>query len=121
MPDAPTTLTGMSLKWTGRHHSLNGDFHDLRTHTVHYLTDSTCRVTASDKVVGIAGYEYQRLDLQMGLCIYTPEEYQGRSDIVLNAMFDFHAMTDRAVITAAGKPFAVADGTLEFVATPGWI
>ncbi|WP_205511852.1 hypothetical protein [Ruegeria sp. AD91A] len=118
MPNAPHTLVGTSLKWTGVHHSGHGDFEDLSTHTVSYETENTCYVTANGMLVGEADYTYRRLDEQVGICIYHPREYQGRTDVVLNAIFDFRAMKDRAVITAGGNPFAVADGDMQFVKTP---
>ena len=118
MPNAPHTLLGLSLRWTGRHHSKSGDFKDLSTHTVTYETETDCYVTSNGQLVGEARYIYSRLDDRMGICIYHPHLYQGRDDVVLNAIFDFETMTDRAVITASGKPFAVADGTLTFVKSP---
>ena len=33
--------------------------------------------------------------------------------MVLHAIFNFHEMTDRAVITSNEEPFAVADGTID--------
>ena len=118
MATAPDTLVGTSLEWTGVHHSGTGDFADLSTHTVSYETETTCYVTAAGKLVGEARYTYRRLDDRMGICIYRPEEYQGRTDVILNAMFDFGEMKDRAVLTAGGEPFAVADGGMRFVKTP---
>lgn len=112
---APEKITGMSLKWTGRHHSEAGDFVGLSTHTLTYCTDNTCFATADGKLVGEASYVYRRLDDQVGICIYTPDIYQGRTDVVLNAIFNFHDMTDRAIITAGGAPYAVADGQMESV------
>ncbi|MGI9319071.1 MAG: hypothetical protein ACR2QW_17220 [bacterium] len=113
--DAPEKVTGMSLEWTGRHHSLGGDFEDLSTHTITYVTDETCFATADGKLVGEASYVYQRLDNEIGICIYRPTLYQGRKGVVLQAIFDFHEMTDRAVITADGEPFAVANGRMRSV------
>ena len=55
---------------------------------------------------------------RMAILIYRPEDYQGRSDVVLYAMLDFVQRTDRAVILADGQPFAVAEGTMREVATP---
>ncbi|WP_199913552.1 hypothetical protein [Ruegeria sp. Alg231-54] len=118
MAEAPETLVGTSLKWTGVHHSELGDFKNLSTHTVSYETETTCYVTSESKLVGESQYTYKRLDEQMGICIYRPYEYQGRSDVVLNAIFDFRAMKDRAVLTSSGEPFAAADGDMEFVETP---
>lgn len=60
--------------------------------------------------MGESGYSWRRLDDQVGIVIYRPDIYQGRSDVVLNAIFDFSEMTDRAVITAGGAPFALALG-----------
>ena len=116
--EAPEKVTGLSLEWTGRHHSLQGDFGDLSTHTVTYETDSTCYVTANGKLVGEATYTYQRLDHEVGICIYEPKVWQGRTDVVLRAIFDFSEMTDRAVVTSNEKPFAAADGRIRSVPTP---
>lgn len=99
---APDTLVGLGLEWTGQHHSEQGDFHDLSTHTVCYETETTCYVLAGGRLVGEADYTYRKLDDQIGIVIYRPHEYQGRTDVVLNAIFDFSEMTDRAVITAGG-------------------
>ena len=118
MAVAPDTLVGKSFKWTGVHHSEQGDFKEISTHTVSYETASTCYVTSGGKFVGEALYTYKKLDDRMGICIYHPKEYQGRSDVVLNAMFDFADMKDRAVLVAGGEPFAVADGDFCEVDTP---
>jgi hypothetical protein len=48
----------------------------------------------------------------MAIVIYRPEQYRGRSDVVLYAMFDFAEAKDRAVVLAGGEPFAVADGSM---------
>jgi hypothetical protein len=112
------TLAGRSLEWTGVHHSEAGDFTELSTHVVSYETEDACYVTAGGKGVGEARYTYTRFDDRMAVVIYRPERYQGRSDVVLYAMLDFEEGTDRAVILAGGKPFAVADGTIREVATP---
>ncbi|MFC6632789.1 hypothetical protein [Microbulbifer taiwanensis] len=111
-------LAGLSLEWTGVHHSQGGDFTDLSTHTVSYETDSECYVTAAGKLVGEARYSYRRLDSRMAIVIYHPEIYQGRKGVVLYAMLDFDSVTDRAVILADGEPFAVADGAFRVVDTP---
>lgn len=116
--EAPEKITGPSLEWTGRHHSSLGDFGDLSTHTVTYETDTTCSVTSGGKLVGEATYVYQRLDEQVGICIYKPKVWQGRTDVVLRAIFNFNEMTDRAVITSNEEPFAVADGHIKSVPTP---
>ncbi len=118
MPRAPQSLVGLSLEWTGVHHSGSGDFADLSTHTVSYETEDRCYVTAGGKLVGEARYVYRRLDDRMAICLYYPRDYQGRSDVVLNAMFDFAEMKDRAVLVAGGEPFAVADGDMRQVETP---
>jgi hypothetical protein len=118
MATAPDTLVGKSIEWTGVHHSEHGDFTDISTHVVTYETPDHCYVTAGGKRVGEARYTYKRLDDRMGIVIYYPKEYQGRSDVVLNAMFDFAEGKDRAVLTAGGEPFAVADGDMREVATP---
>ena len=118
MKTAPDTLIGMSIEWTGVHHSGSGDFTNLSTHTVSYVTASDCYVTANGGLVGEASYVYKKLDDKMGICIYNPKEYQGRTDVVLNAIFDFADMKDRAVLLASGAPFAVADGNMKFVPTP---
>ena len=115
MTAAPNSLVGMALEWTGRHHSETGDFHDLSTHTICYETETTCYALAGGKVVGESGYTWRRLDAQVGIVIYRPDIYQGRRDVVLNAIFDFSEMTDRAVITAGGAPFAVALGRFRSV------
>lgn len=115
MPEAPGSLVGKSIEWTGVHHSAQGDFTDISTHTVTYETADHCYVTAGGKLVGEARYTYRRLDAQMAVVIYHPEEYQGRSDVTLYAMFDFANGTDRAVLTDAGEPFAVADGSMREV------
>ena len=116
--EAPERVTGLSLEWTGRHHSLQGDFGDLSTHTVTYETDTTCYVTAGGKLVGEATYVYQRLDKMVGICIYKPKVWQGRTDVVLHAIFNFSEMTDRAVITSNDEPFAAADGQIKIVSAP---
>jgi hypothetical protein len=112
------TLAGKSIEWTGVHHSEHGDFKDISSHIVSYETEDTCYVTAGGKLVGQASYTYKKLDDRMAIVVYRPERYQGRVDIVLYAMLDFERATDRAVILAAGKPFAVADGTMREVPTP---
>jgi hypothetical protein len=118
MTKAWDSPVGRSLEWTGVHHSESGDFAELSTHVVTYETETTCYVTADAKLVGVATYTYKKLDDRMAIVIYRPERYQGRSDVVLHAMFDFSTFTDRAVILAAGEPFAIADGTLREVPTP---
>ncbi len=118
MANAFQTLVGKSLEWTGVHHSRQGDFTDISTHTVSYETAHTCYVTAGGALVGEARYTYRKLDERMAVVIYRPVEYQGRSDVVLNAMLDFEQWTDRAVIVAGGEPFAVADGEIREVPTP---
>lgn len=120
---APESLTGMSLEWNGRHHSMQGDFQQLSTHTLTYVTDTTCFATAGGKLVGEAAYEYRRLDDKIGICIYKPNVWQGRTDVTLRAIFDFEEMTDRAVITANEEPYAVAIGEIKRVPRepkPGW-
>lgn len=112
------TLVGKSIEWTGAHHSEKGDFIDISTHVVSYETENTCYVTADGKLVGEASYTYKKLDDRMAILIYRPETYQGRSDVVLYAMLDFVQGTDRAVILADGKPFAVAEGKMLEVETP---
>lgn len=118
MTDAPDSLVGKSIEWTGVHHSEHGDFDDISTHTVTYETEITCYVTAGGKLVGEARYTYRKLDTRMGIVIYHPDEWQGRSDVVLYAMFDFANAKDRAVILAGGEPFAVAEGDIHEVDTP---
>ncbi|MBA5779363.1 hypothetical protein H2509_19715 [Stappia sp. F7233] len=103
------------MEWTGVHHSRDGDFTDISTHVVTYDTESRCHVTAGGRLVGEADYTYCRFDDRMGVVIYRPAIYQGRNDVVLHAMFDFAEMTDRAVLTAGGEPFAVADGRMRLV------
>ncbi|WOO43292.1 hypothetical protein [Rubellicoccus peritrichatus] len=118
MKIAPDSLVGKSIEWTGVHHSGDGDFTDLSTHTVSYETENTCYVTADGKLVGEAKYVYRKFDDQMAALIYYPQSYQGRSDVVLNAMLNFEEGTDRAVILADGKPFAIANGKMHEVPTP---
>ncbi|MFZ1883186.1 MAG: hypothetical protein WAU53_06180 [Rhodoplanes sp.] len=112
MTKAPDTLVGKSIEWTGVHHSEHGDFTDLSTHVVTYETEETCYVTADGKLAGEARYTYKKLDDRMAIVIYRPEQYRGRSDVVLYAMFDFAEAKDRAVLLADGEPFAVADGSM---------
>ena len=112
------TLVGRSIEWTGVHHSEHGDFADISTHVVSYETEDECYVTSGGKLVGEAKYTYKKLDDRMAVLIYRPESYQGRSDVILYAMLDFEQATDRAVILADGKPFAVAAGKIREVATP---
>jgi hypothetical protein len=50
--NAPDTLAGGSIKWTGAHHSARGDFADISTRVVIYETGETCYVTAGGKLVG---------------------------------------------------------------------
>jgi hypothetical protein len=118
MERAPDTLTGKSLEWTGVHHSDHGDFTDLSTHVVTYETKDRCYVTAGGRFAGNASYTYTKLDERMAIVIYRPDEYRGRSDVVLYAMLDFAEGTDRAVILAGGKPFAIAEGKMREVAAP---
>ena len=118
MKKALDSLVGRSIEWTGVHHSENGDFPDISTHVVTYETEDTCYVTAAGKLVGEATYSYKKLDDRMGVVIYRPQRYQGRTDVTLYAIFDFAERTDRAVILAGGEPFAVADGSIREVATP---
>ena len=118
MATAPDSLVGKSMEWTGVHHSEHGDFTDVSTHTVSYETETTCYVTSGGELVTEANYTYKKLDDRMAICIYFPREYQGRWDVVLNAMFDFADMSDRAVLLASGEPFAVADGVMREVETP---
>ena len=118
MAVAPISLVGKSIEWTGFHHSPSGDFTELSTHTVTYVSEGRCYVTANGKHVGDAHYVYRRMDDRMGIVIYRPEVYQGRRDVTLHAMFDFAEGTDRAVILAAGEPFAVANGRMRDVPTP---
>jgi len=118
MPRPPESLVGKSIEWTGVHHSEQGDFAETSTHVVTYETADRCYVTAAGKLVGEAHYTYRRLDERMGIVIYRPKEYRGRADVVLYAMFDFADGKDRAVLTAGGEPFAVADGSMREVPTP---
>jgi hypothetical protein len=118
MTTTPETLIGISIEWTGVHHSEHGDFQDISTHTVTYETEDTCYVTSAAKLVGEASYIYKKLDDQIALLIHRPIVYQGRSNVVLNAMLNFEKGTDYAVIAADGQPFAVAIGDMQEVATP---
>lgn len=116
MANAPDTLVGKSIEWSGTHHSRQGDFADISTHVVTYETEDACYVTAGGKLVGEARYTYTRLDERMAIVVYRPEAYQGRTDVVLYATFDFVEATDRAILLAGGEPFAVADGRMREVA-----
>ncbi|MEZ5827374.1 MAG: hypothetical protein R3D01_02885 [Hyphomicrobiales bacterium] len=118
MTNAPDNLIGKSIEWTGVHHSEHDDFTELSTHVVTYETADRCSVTAGGQPAGTARYIYKRLDERMAIVIYHPKTYQGRSDVVLYAMLDFAEGTDRAVILADGKPFAIADGKMLEVPTP---
>ena len=112
------SLVGRSIEWTGVHHSEHGDFTDLSSHVVTYETEDTCYVTSGGELVGEATYTYKKLNDRMGIVVYRPDRYQGRTDVTLYAIFDFAERTDRAVILAGGEPFAVADGSMREVATP---
>ena len=81
MINAPDTLVGKSIEWTGVHHSPQGDFTDISVHVVTYETSSTCYVTAQGKLVGKARYTYSKLDDRMAIVIYYPEEYQGKTGV----------------------------------------
>jgi hypothetical protein len=118
MTKAPESLAGKSIEWTGVHHSEHGDFADISTHVVTYETEHSCYVTAGGRLVGEARYLYRKLDERMGILIYHPREYQGRSDVVLYAMLDFTEAKDRAVLIAGDEPFAIADGSMREVARP---
>ena len=118
MTVAPTSVVGKSIEWKGVYHSPSGDFTEISTHTVTYVSEDRCYVTASGRHAGDAHYVYRRMDERMGIVIYRPEVYQGRPNVVLHAMFDFAEGTDRAVILANGEPFAVADGRMREVPTP---
>ena len=118
MEKAWDSLVGRSIEWRGVHHSEHGDFTDISTHVVSYETENTCYVTAGGKLVGESNYTYKKLDDRMGIVLYRPQSYQGRSDVVLHAMLDFSEATDRAVILAGGEPFAVANGSMREVETP---
>ena len=118
MGTAWDTLVGKSIEWKGIHHSEQGDFTDISSHTVTYETETTCYVTARGNLVGESTYTYKKLNDRMGIVVYRPVQYQGRSNVTLYAMLDFHAGTDRAVILANGNPFAVADGNIREVPTP---
>jgi hypothetical protein len=118
MTTAPDSLKGKSIEWTGVHHSAEGDFTEISTHVVSYETPDRCFVTASGSFMGEADYVYKKMDDRMGIVIYHPDDYRGRPDVVLYAIFDFAEGTDRAVILAGGEPFAVADGKIREVATP---
>jgi hypothetical protein len=56
MPKSPESLVGLSLEWTGVHHSPGGDFGELSTHTLTYETETTAYATASGKLVGESTY-----------------------------------------------------------------
>jgi hypothetical protein len=118
MADCPESLVGLSLEWIGVHHSEEGDFEDLSTHTVTYDTETHAHVTVEGKRVGEAEYTFRKLDDQVGVVIYHPDLYRGRPNVVLHAIFDFSQGTDRAVLEHEGRPFAVADGRMREVPTP---
>jgi hypothetical protein len=118
MTSAPESISGLSFEWQGVHHSREGDFGQISTHTVTYESDTHNYVTVGGKVVGQGAYEYTRLDDEVGVIIYQPEQYLGRRDVRLHAILNFAASTDRAVIEQSGKAFAVADGSFRLVATP---
>jgi hypothetical protein len=118
MSKAPESLAGLSLEWTGVHHSRDGDFSEISTHTVTYETETTDYVTAFGKIVGQGTYEYTKLDDQIGVVIYKPELYRGRTGVTLHAIFDFVEGTDRAVLENEGQVFAVAEGKFREVPTP---
>jgi hypothetical protein len=118
MASAPESISGLSFEWQGVHHSREGDFGQISTHTVTYESDTHNYVTVGGKVVGQGAYEYTRLDDEVGVIIYQPEQYLGRRDVRLHAILNFAASTDRAVIEQSGKAFAVADGSFRLVATP---
>jgi hypothetical protein len=58
------------------------------------------------------------MDDEVGIVIYRPHEYRGKTNVVLHAIFDFAPGTDRAVTEHEGRPYAVADGTFREVTTP---
>ena len=118
MPKAPESLAGLSLEWTGVHHSRDGDFGEISTHTVTYETETTDYVTAFGKFVGQGTYEYTKMDDQIGVVIYKPELYRGRPGVTPHAIFDFIEGTDRAVLEYEGQVFAVAEGKFREVPTP---
>lgn len=118
MAVCPESLVGLSLEWTGVHHSAEGDFEDLSTHTVTYETETRAYVTVDGVRVSETGYVFRKLDDEVGVVIYTPDLYRGQSDVVLHAILDFAQGTDRAVLEHDGRPFAVADGKMRTVPTP---
>lgn len=63
-------------------------------------------MTANGQLAGEATYSYRRIDEQVGVVIYHPKLWQGRDDVALYAIFDFSEMTDRAIVTSGGVPFA---------------
>lgn len=117
MESAWNTLAGKSIEWTGVHHSETGDFLEISSHVVSYEKEGTCYVTVDGELVGESRYTYKKLDDRMAILVYQPEQYQGRPDVILYAMLDFLEATDRAVILAGGKPFAIADGNIREVPT----
>ena len=118
MAVCPESLVGLSLEWTGVHHSEEGDFEDLTTHTVTYETETHAYVTVDGVRVSEAGYVFRKLDDEVGVVIYTPDLYRGQPNVVLHAIFNFAQGTDRAVLEHQGRPFAVADGKMRSVPTP---
>ena len=83
-----------------------------------YETADRCYATAGGELVTEASYTYKKMDDRMGIVIYWPDLYQGRTGVVLYAMLDFEQWTDRAVIVADGEPLAVANGTMREVPSP---
>lgn len=118
MTNAPDTLVGKSIEWTGVHHSEHGDFTDISTHVVTYETRDACYVAAGGKLVAEARYTYKKLDDRMAIVIYHPKEISGA--IRCRSLCDVRLAQgkDRAVLLAGGEPFAVADGSMREVATP---
>lgn len=56
-----------------------------------YETADRCYATAGGELVTEASYSYKKMDDRMGIVIYWPELYQGRTGVVLYAMLDFEA------------------------------
>jgi len=86
--------------------------------TLTYETETTDYMTAFGKFVGQGTYAYTKLDDQIGVVIYKPELYRGRTGVTLHAIFDFVEGTDRAVLECEDPVFAVAEGKFCEVATP---
>jgi hypothetical protein len=73
MSKAPVSLAGLSLEWTGVHHSRDGDFSEISTHTVTYETETTDYVTAFAKFVGQGTYLPAIFEYQYSVTVHQGE------------------------------------------------